>query len=106
MTITDKELQEIFAPFISNIKARKPEVLKEFDLRYLLIHLNNNIDKSISHPRIRKTVMNNLLIFNTSNYLLNHCHADPEKGYSLDLDITYQLVVRLKKSGNYSVALQ
>ena len=76
LEITDKELQEIFEPFISNIKLRKPEVVEEFDLRYLLRHLINNIDPAVTQPEILKTVMNNLLIFHTSNYLLNHCHLN------------------------------
>jgi len=106
LEITDKELQEIFKPFISNIKLRKPEVLHEFDLRYLLKHLLNNVDSSITNPSILKTVMNNLLIFHTSNYLLNHCHSGMSDTYSLDYDITYQLVLRLKRNGDYSVALK
>lgn len=106
LEITDKELEEIFQPFLSNIKLRKPEVLKEFDLRYLLKHLLNNIDPAINHSSMLKTVMNNLLIFHTSNYLLNYCHSGMSQEYSLDYDITYQLVCRLNKSGNYTVALK
>ena len=106
LEITDKELQEIFKPFISNIKLRKPEVVDEFDLRYLLKHLISNIDPAVTNPYILKTIMNNLLIFHTSNYLLNHCNSKMSDKYSLDYDISYQLVRRLKQNGDYSVALK